>query len=249
VSPDYLIIGAQRGGTTSLYWSLCRNPHIGKSRKKEAHFFDLNYDRGMSWYKRYFPTRLARLWAQRRVGKPYLIGEASPYYLVNPLVPARVRDKLPSVKLIVLLRNPVDRAYSHFQQQRGLGNETLSFEEAIERELSMLEHKSPSSLFYRKFSYLVRGIYVDQLERWHSFFPREQMLILKSEDFFRDPASTERAVCEFLGVPARQGAKYRRTAKRNYPELAPSTREFLSSYYSEHNRRLYEYLGRDFGWS
>jgi hypothetical protein len=250
MSPDYLIIGAQRSGTTSLYTYLRHNRHIGKARKKEVHFFDFNYDRGMGWYKHHFPTLLAKRSAERRLGGPYITGEASPYYLVNPLVPARVHEALPSVKLIVLLRDPVNRAYSHFQQQRRLGNETSSsFEEAIERETGVLDSESPSSLVYRKFSYLVRGIYVDQLERWLSLFPREQMLILQSEDFFRDPASTEKAVCEFLGIPPRRRAKYPRRSKKRYPELAPATREFLSSHYRDHNRRLYDYLGRDFGWS
>ncbi len=250
MAPDYIVIGAQRSGTTSLYTYLRRNRHVGRSRKKEVHFFDFNYDRGMGWYKHHFPTLLAKRSAERRLDGPFITGEASPYYLVNPLVPERVRAALPSVKLIVLLRDPIQRAFSHFHQQRRLGNETSSsFEEAIERETAVLEREDPSSLAYRKASYLTRGIYVDQLGRWFARFPREQMLILKSEDFFADPAATERAVCEFLGVPPRIHAKYGRGARKRYPDIDASTRAFLATYYREHNQRLHALLGRDFDWT
>jgi Sulfotransferase domain len=250
MSPDYLVIGAQRSGTTALYPYLSRNRHIGRARRKEVHFFDFNYHRGMGWYKYHFPTLRRKRSRERLLGGPFITGEASPYYLVNPLVPARVHKALPSVKLIVLLRNPVERAYSHFHQQRRRGHESASsFEEAIERETAMLEGERPSSLAYRRSSYLARGIYVDQLQRWHALFPREQMLILKSEEFFRDPIATERTVCEFLGMPPRPRAKRVPRGKKWYPPLDPSTREFLSTYYREHNQRLYEYLGRDFGWT
>lgn len=246
--PDFLIIGAQRAGTSSLYSYLRRNPLVGKARRKEIHYFDFKYDRGLDWYRSQFPTVAEKLAAERRVEGEFLTGEASPYYLFHPLVPARVRETLPGVKLIALLRNPVTRAYSHYQLQCRRGNEQLSFEEAVERESERVrEHRDPNRA-PRRFSYLARGVYIDQLERWFSHFPAEQILVLRSEDLFEDPASVTETVSAFLGIPARRPRKPRRYYGATYPNLAPSTRALLSDYYREHNRRLYDYLGRDFGW-
>jgi hypothetical protein len=248
VVPDYLIIGAHRGGTSSLYTYLRRNPQVGPASRKELHFFDFEYHRGPEWYRRQFPTVVTKRVSELRHGRPFLTGEATPYYLVHPRVPERVRETLPSVKLIALLRDPVARAYSHYQLQRRFGNETLPFEQALEREVEANDDAEDPGLAFRRYSYLARGHYADQLERWFSFFPREQFLVLASEDLFRDGASVERAVCAFLGIPARPVAGYRQYNRESYAELAPSTRAFLADYFRPHNRRLYDLLGRDFGW-
>jgi hypothetical protein len=246
--PDYLIIGAGRSGTSSLYTYLRRNRHVGRSSRKEVHFFDFNYHRGLGWYRRHFPTVRRKRSAERRHGPPFLTGESTPYYLLHPHVPQRVHETLPSVKLIALLRDPAARAYSHYQLQRGYGNETLPFEQALERELESVGDGKDPTLAYRNFSYLARGIYADQLERWLSLFPRDQLLVLASEALFRDPASVEQAVCAFLGIPPRRVADYRQYNGLPYPKLSAATREFLSDYYRPHNRRLYELVGQDFGW-
>lgn len=127
-APDFLIIGAQKGGTTSLYTYLCQHPRVVGASRIEVHFFDLAYDKGWWWYRSHFPVHVFRR------GERIVTGEASPYYIFHPLVPERVRKDLPNVKLVAILRNPVDRAYSHYQHVRRNGREPLSFEEAIERE-------------------------------------------------------------------------------------------------------------------
>jgi hypothetical protein len=246
--PDYVIIGAQRAGTSSLYTHLHRNPHVGKAIWKEVHYFDLNYDRGTVWYRRRFPTVLTKAWTERRLRGRFVTGEATPYYLFHPLAPARVRETLPNVRLIALLRDPVARAYSHYQLEYRSGNEHLSFAEALERQRERIGGEEHPADAHRRFSYLARGIYVDQLVRWFSHFPRGQILVLKSEDLFEDPASVVAGVCEFIGVPPRSPVRPRRYGAGRYPVLDPSTRDYLSEYYREHNRRLYELLGRDFGW-
>lgn len=247
--PDFLIIGAKRAGTSSLYTYLRRNPLVGKARRKEIHYFDFNYDRGIDWYRSHFPTVFDKVAAERDRGGRFVTGESSPYYIFHPLVPARVRETLPNVKLIALLRNPADRAYSHYQLQRRNGLEQLSFQEAIERESDRIGGSVDENLMHRDFSYLARGLYVEQLERWFEHFPREQILILKSEDLFEDPHATIDAASDFLGVPPRRNAKPRAYNAASYRELGAETRAFLSEYYREPNRRLYELLGRDFGWS
>jgi hypothetical protein len=246
--PDYLIIGAHRAGTSSLYTYLRRNNHVGPASRKEVHFFDFHYHRGLDWYRRQFPSVITKRLAERRHGLPFLTGEATPYYLVHPRAPQRVHETLPSVKLIALLRDPVARAYSHYQQQCRFGNETLPFEQALEREFDSADEGMDPGLDFRRFSYLERGIYADQLERWLSLFPRDRLLVLSSEDLFHDPSSVERTACAFLRIPPRPVAGYRPYNGVPYAKLATSTRALLSDYYRPHNRRLYELVGRDFGW-
>lgn len=250
--PDFLIIGAQKGGTTFLYNVLRRHPHVEAAVKKEIHFFDTSrFRRGVDWYRTHFPRQ------QQEDGQRVITGEASPYYLFYPHAARRVAETIPQAKLIALLRNPIDRAYSDYQHTLRQGNETLGFNEALDLEEErlrgekekILADESYRSIDYRRSSYLARGIYVDQLEEWHRYFDPKQLLILKSEDFFASPLETLELVLEFLGLPERD---FKLEGKRNeggYSEpMDPETRRWLQEYYEPHNKRLYEYLGVDFGW-
>lgn len=250
--PDFLIIGAQKGGTTFLYNVLRRHPHVKAAVKKEIHFFDtFRFRRGVDWYRTQFPQQ------QQEDGQRVITGEASPYYLFYPHAARRVAETIPQAKLIALLRNPIDRAYSDYQHTLRQGNETLGFNEALDLEEErlrgekekILADESYRSIDYRRSSYLARGIYVDQLEEWHRYFDPKQLLILKSEDFFASPLETLELVLEFLGLPERD---FKLEGKRNeggYSEpMDPETRRWLQEYYEPHNKRLYEYLGVDFGW-
>ena len=161
--PDYIIIGAQKGGTTSLHRYLTRHPDVGVSLRKEIHFFSSSYDQGLDWYLAHFPEP----------GEFAVVGEASTSYLSDPEVPERVRRAVPNVKLIALLRNPVDRAYSQYQMNVRKGVETLSFEEAIAQEPVRLRNApNRSSELWRFSSYATRGLYAEHLERWLAAFPR-----------------------------------------------------------------------------
>jgi hypothetical protein len=221
---------------------------------KEVHYFDLNFGKGESWYRSQFPVQV-------RNDRGYITGEASPYYLFHPHAPRRAASVIPEAKLIALLRNPVDRAYSHYQHQvkrvNGAGHDTLSFEGAIEAEESrldgelekLLQDEYYDSLNYRSYSYLSRGIYVDQLLAWSEFFDRSRMLVLRSEDLFGATEDTLETILDFLGVP-RWAPKTPTPIpnKREYTGLSPTTRQRLDEYFRPHNRRLYEYLGVDLGW-
>jgi hypothetical protein len=253
--PDFLIIGAQRSGTTFLYNSLISKPEIAPALTKEVHFFDVSFEKGPRWYQAFFPLRL-RAALDRGRHRPFLTGEASPYYLFHPLVPARVARVLPDVKLIALLRNPVDRAYSHYQHERRRGFEALSFEQAIEQETArlvgevekMLQDHRYNSYNYPHYSYLSRGIYVDQLERWMALFPREQLLIVESEQLYAEPAATVQQVMSFLGIPTPALKPLRQHSAPAYPKLDAAMREHLVEYFKPHNQRLADYLGRRFDW-
>lgn len=244
--PDYLIIGTQRGGTTSLYHYLTSHPQVLPPAGKELHFFDIQYDKGLAWYRSQFPLE----------SKPGSItGEASPYYLFHPLVPERVRKTVPDARLIALLRNPVDRAYSHYQMAVRLKAETLSFEEALEREDERLEGEIERirnghyySYNHQFYSYRSRGLYAEQLEEWRRHFPNEQLLILRSEDFYGDPSTALAHVTDFLGLSRLDAFDATPLNDGVYSPMGEATRKRLADYFEPHNRRLEDFLGMSMGW-
>ncbi|MBE9040822.1 sulfotransferase domain-containing protein [Oscillatoriales cyanobacterium LEGE 11467] len=245
--PDFLIIGAQKCGTTSLYCYLAQHPQIITVPHKEVHFFDLNYDRGLDWYGAHFPPS----------GLPGAIaGEASPYYLFHPQVPARVYQHFPQIKLIVLLRNPVDRALSQYHHEVKLGFEQLPLEEAIAREPERLqgevEKLSTDPTYYsynhQHYTYLSRGRYLEQLQRWRIYFPPEQFLILKTEDLHDRPDETLARVLAFLQLPIVDLPTYLSYNAGSYPRAIESVKQDLTDYFREPNQQLWKYLQQDFDW-
>ena len=254
--PDFLILGAQKAGTTALYSYLRRHPAIVGPWWKEVSFFDRHFARGESWYRGQFPTRAQRRLVTRRTGAEVLAGEASPGYLFHPFAADRVAALLPTARLIALLRNPVDRALSHYNHEVAFSREPLSFEEAIaaepERMRGELERMRDPSYFshaWWNFTYVGRGRYAEQLERWLAVFPRERILVLASNELLERPAKTYARVLEFLGVPPHRLESYPRMFERDYAQMDPATRRMLADEFAEPNRRLYELLGRDLGWS
>lgn len=266
--PDYLIIGGQRCGTSSLYYYLTQQPGVIGASTKEIHFFDDFYKNGIKWYRAQFPTIQYKKYIESVRKLHFLTGEASPYYLFHPHAPRRIQAALPNVKLIVLLRNPIDRAYSqHWLEVMGK-YESLSFEEAIRNEEErtageldkMLKDEDYQSYQHRRFTYLARGIYIDQLQYWMNYFPREQFLILKTEDLYTHSAAIVRQTLDFLGMPAteidtnKEYKKYKVPSKTGYktkdsaPKMDANTRAYLVEYFKPHNARLYEFLGRDLEW-
>ena len=242
--PGFLIVGAQRAGSSSLFSYVIAHPQVAAPTHKELHFFDNNYFRGLPWYRRHFPLSLRR-------GSPRLTGEASPYYLFHPAVPERVKATLPDVRLIAVLRDPVERAYSQYQHAVRDGHETLSFEDALEREDERLAgererlEQDPRylSVAHRHFSYRTRGLYAEQLEHWYATFPREQLLVLRSEDLFADPDGKLQGVYAFLGLEPFSLPSYPALNQRPYEPMSDEARAFLTEAYREPNRRLEELLG------
>lgn len=200
----------------------------------------------MHWYRGQFPMR----------PRGRLIGEASPGYLFHPLAPRRVAETIPDAKLIALLRDPVERALSHYHHEVALGREQLSFEEALDAEPERTRgeeerlRRQPGyfSAAWWDYTYLARGRYAEQLERWFAVFPREQLLIVASDDLAADPARTYGRVLEFLGARRHELETYPRVYEQEYAEMHPDTRRRLATYFAGPNERLYELLGRDFGW-
>ncbi len=239
--PNFLIIGVHKGGTTSLYGYLIQHPQIIPSVKKEVDFWSWKFNTSINWYLAHFPVIPD--------GKNFLTGEASPSYFDHPNAAQRIFQVFPKIKLIVLLRNPVDRAISQYHQWRRLNWENRSFEEAIASDLEKLT-KAPEKVNYwrQELNYLVRGVYVEFLQEWMSLFSREQFLILKSEDFYANPEASMQEVLRFLDLPEYQLSEYKNYNTGNYSPASPSICRSLKSYFQVHNQRLEEYLGVKFNW-
>jgi sulfotransferase family protein len=254
--PDFLIIGAQKAATTALYAYLRWHPGIIGPSFKEVSFFDRHYSRGPSWYRAHLPAR-PRLWAvKQRHGEWPLVGEASPSYLFHPQAAERAAALMPQGKLIAVLRNPVDRAFSHYQHEVALGREQLSFEQALEAEGErmrgelerMTQNPSYFSYAWWNYTYTARGNYAEQLERWYEAFPREQMLVLISEQLLQEPAESYARTLEFLGVRPHELSSFPRIFAHDYVEMSARTRERLDREFEEPNRRLAVLLGRELPW-
>jgi len=250
VMPDFLIIGAMKGGTTSLFNYLVQHPLIYPPFRKEIKFFDCNYTNGLSWYQSHFPLK-AKFNSDHAV-----TGEATPYYIFHPVAPQRIVHDLPGVKIIVLLRNPVDRAYSHYQHMVRARHERLSFEAAIREEEKRLagevekisqDPNYPTARHIR-YSYISRGRYAEQLKVWLDLLPREQILILDTNELSTHTSAIYKQTLDFLGLPAWEPRNFRNLKVGSYEELNSQTRKELLDYFRPYNEQLYTLLGRKFDW-
>jgi hypothetical protein len=246
-----LIIGAQKAGTSSLFTYLAEHPSMAPPFRKEVHYFDVNYHRGIRWYEAHFPVVQRGPSAGRRIGF-----EASPYYLAHPLAPHRIRGLLPGAKFIVLLRDPVARAISHYHHEVANGRESEPLPVALDREWEriapdldrLIDEPLHRSELHRRFSYQARGLYADQLAVWFDLFDREQVLILDSGRFFREPAACLARVCEFLEIAKPPTRQYPVVGGRRYPDADGETLERLRAFFRPHNERLWSLLGERFDW-
>ena len=257
--PDFLILGAQKAGTTSLHRYLELHPAMLAPSVKEVHFFDVQWWRGQRYYRAHFPTTLARIARRLSRGQRAITGEASPYYLAHPQVPRRVHSVCPRIPMIVILRDPIERAHSHYLHNCRIGAESCTtFAEALDREperlAGELERMSADeryeSFAHRHHSYVLRGQYAAQLRAWFDVFPREQILVLENEALARDPAGVYRRVLDFLQLPPWQPQAFaRHNAAGSSAPLEAKIRTQLAEHFEPHNRELYELLGHEFAWT
>ena len=216
-APDFLVVGTKRGGTTSLYNYLLMHPGVlglfPRSRgKKSTDYFFREQARGSAWYRSHFHARPYRAAIQRRLGYSPVGGEASPYYMWDPRVAPTVRALAPAVKAIALVRDPVERAWSHYQERTQNGVEPLSFADALAAEPDRLAGEADRmtadptyfSTAHDWYSYRERGVYLPQLQHWTAFFPREQLLVLRSEDMYSDVQGVFDKVCDFMEIGRHQ---------------------------------------------
>ena len=251
--PSFMIIGTQRGGTSSLYKYLERHPDLDASIRKETEYFSRRSSESEGWYRAHFGLVAGR-------GGRRLAFEATPDYLFYPSTAERVAERLPGARFIVLLRDPVERAYSHYRHMVRLGFEELSFDDALACEAERIagdeaELARDPSFFSRdllRFSYATRGRYADQLERWFAVSDPSRFLILRSEDLFEDPAAVVAEVIAFLGVRPWSPRSYHNFSREPVAagdrSISSSAAALLKRDLEPEVRRLEDLLGRSMGW-
>jgi hypothetical protein len=257
MTPAFLVIGGQRCGTTSMYRTLSQHPAVLKAvRHKGVHFFDTDYDKGMAWYRAHFPLERTAAGVERRLGVRPQTFESSPYYMFHPLAAERIERDLPGVKVIVLLRDPVERAYSAHAHELARGYETEDFETALALEDSRLDgeaerliadphHRSHS---HQHHGYLQRGRYVDHLERLEKVFGRDRILVVDSHRFFSEPEPVYDDVLEFLGLPNTGYPVFEQHNARPRSPMPAELRERLEAHFEPYDERLVSWLGHPVSW-
>ncbi len=256
--PGFLIVGAQRCGTTSMTRTLSQHPAVvNAAMHREVHYFDIGYGRSLAWYRSHFPLLARARRAASALGVAPVAFESSPYYMFHPLAPERILRDLPGVKLIVLLRDPVERTYSAHAHEVAHGYETEPYDRAMELEESRLRGEAErivadpayNSYSHQHHSYRARGHYAEQLERLAALFGRERMHVVDSGHFFADPGGVYDGVLDFLGLPPARYPDFRpRNARPRSAPMPESIRAELAEHYRPHDERLAKWLGRDPSW-
>lgn len=239
--PDYLVIGTKRGGSTSLYRNLVRTPGVlplfpRAADVKGTYYFDVEFERGERWYRSHFASTAIR--DQAAGHGPVVTGEASPYYLSHPHAAARAAQLVPEARIVAVLREPVARAHSHFQERVRQGVETLpTFAAAVAAEADrlagevdrMVEDPTYVSWNHLNFGYLAQSDYALGLGRWLDRFPADQVLVLRSEDFYADAAAVLAQVRGFLGLEARPPAETKQWNRTGSSDLDPGLARELTA--------------------
>lgn len=251
--PEFLVIGTKRGGTTSLGRYLFAHPQVtplfpARISPKGVRYFDEHADRDDRWYRSHFATVLARGPAMR---PRRFAGEATANYLFDPEIAERAHRAAPEARIVALVRDPVDRAWSHWRERTRRGVETLSFEDALaaeEERIDAARHRGALGLA-ANLAYRGQGCYADLLPAWLDRFGPERMLVLVSEEFFGDPAATYAQALTFLGLRPHDLSEYRPwNFQPPEAEMRGDTREALESAFEPENRRLEALLGRSLPW-
>ena len=237
--PEFIIIGATKSGTTSLFAYLNQNSKILAPHRKEINFFNHNFDLGLAWYLAQFPA-IADL-------PDFITGEASPFYIYNERAIERIEQLFPNIKLIAMLRNPVERTISEYYHAANHGIETRSLEELIEIETERLA-TMPRNEAMQVFGYLLNSIYVEKIAKWMNKFPAENILIIQSESFFENTASVMKKVSQFLNITYEESDRHFAYNLGAYPAVSDNIRQKLQEFFIPYNRELEEYLNRKFDW-
>jgi len=263
-APDFLIIGTKRGGTTSLYNYLLMHPGIlglfpqSRGKKSTDYFFSSEYHRGDAWYRSHFHTERCRRRLSSELGYRAVSGEASPYYVWDPRIAERVRRTAPDVKAIMLVRDPVKRAFSHYLERTQNDVEPLSFPDALAAEEDrlageldrMMADPGYHSTAWDWYPYRSRGDYLPQLRHWTSVLGRDNLLVVRSEDMYGDVQVVFDDVCAFLGLP-HHGLPTRRTfnASHSSPTMPEEAATELRAHFAPKVVELEQWLGRPLSWS
>ena len=244
--PDFIVAGASKCGTSSIYYYLSRHPQILLPHKKEIEFYWKNYHRGIDWYRSHFPAISDRA--------DFLTGEATPNYLRFPQVARRIKDTFPQAKIIILLRNPVERAISWHYHKLNTGLTKIDLQTAIATEIKQLATMTEAEITNTGYSEpdkpdnIMSSLYIYKIKPWIELIGREQFLILKSEEFYSNPRQVMSNVFQFLHLPDCPLNKYPKVNQGSYQPANTQLRNTIAEYFAPYNQQLEEYLGMKFNW-
>jgi len=255
VLPDSIVIGVGRGGTTSLFHYLGQHKCVRKSAYDEIGFFDDNYHLGLNWYRSMFPTRFTKNSIEKKFGK-FIAYEVTPWYIRRPWDAKRIHGLIPNVKLIAVLRNPVDRAYSHYHLSRRIQGLTTPFEDVVLEDMKRInEYREKNGEINDNYfktivqnSFLARGFYAEQLKKWYEIFNDDQILVVPSEDLSEQTQKTLNKIFIFLGLEPETIPNLEKVNVAKYPPMEQNTRLKLLEFYSKYNQDLYDMLNLEFPW-
>ena len=235
--PEILVIGAIRAGTSALANWLSQHPGVRAPAQKEVKYFDFHFHRGDDWYRSFFPIR-----------RTSLSFDASPSYLVSAHAADRARLVIPSARVVVLLRDPVERAWSHFRLRNALGTEERSFASVFDEQLADPPGPFPAASRPADIPILSAGLYAPQLRPWLAAFGSGSVLVIESSDL-ADPRSQALGdICHFTGLSITQAPVPRANAAPPM-QIPDELRSKLARFYEEPNRELAELLGHSFAWT
>jgi hypothetical protein len=254
--PGFILIGAQKSGTSSMFAYLKQHPQIVRPIFKELYYFDRHYGRGLDWYGCNFPARSTIERRNDRHGRAHFTFEATATYIFDAEVPKRIANDIETRKFIVLLRNPVDRAVSAYWHAQRMGREKRSLDEAIkidlercEREIAFEAGRGPEPAGQPpRPSYVRRGIYHEAVTRWQQEFTPENLLVLQSEIMFADPGAVMARVFAFLDLPPVEKMDWEPQNVGRYDDKDAEARHLLRQFYRPHNERLNAITANAFDW-
>jgi Sulfotransferase domain len=244
--PTYVIIGAQKAGTTSLQHHLTLHPDVF-SRDHEIHFLDRYYERGASWYRSWFPLRSTLSRHETRTGRRAATGEKTPEYLFVAGAAERLHGLVPDARLVVALRDPVERAFSQWRGASARGLETLPFPDAVAAEPDAAPPPTPpirGSALYNQ-GYIARGRYADRLGPWYEHYPADQIFVYRSEDLYAAPDVWMPRLLEHVGVDPHglDGIEVPRVNAGPPGQIDPVLRTALVERFRASDERLAELTG------
>ena len=248
VLPDFLIIGAKRCGTTSLFTNLPEHPSITKSHHDNMGFFNDNFHLGVNWYRSFFTTKSHKRKIEKKIGE-CLSFDTTTTYMENRTTAENVKKIKSNMKIIVMLRNPIDRAYSQFNRTIKDNGEVGKFEDIIKEEINELVNEENSFKITRnKSNYIKKGIYYEQLKPWFELFPRKNIGVFPTEEFKIDSKKIYNEIFDFLNLPHFIIKNNRIMEKGDYLPMKKELRNSLSSFYKEHNEKLFKLIRKRFEW-
>lgn len=257
MTPSFVLAGGQRCGTTSLFRALLEHPAIlGPVHRKGINYFDVNYERGWDWYQGHFPLRRVAALRTRRADEEALTFDPSGYYMYHPHAADRLAAALPEIKVLVMLRDPVERAFSAYKHEFARGFETETFERAlalederVEPELArMASDPGYQSFAHRHQSYRRRGFYAEQIERFTRTLGRDRLLVVDSEAFFHQPMAEYRRITDFLELQPHEPARFDQWNARPGTPMSEETRRQLTDAFAPHDVALQGVLGHAPSW-